>query len=358
MEMIHCPNCNCLRGFKRALGFGTLFMVVITCGLWLLVIPLYPARCTTCGQTRSSAFFENLRTDPRKAITVSSVAAVLLICLFLASRTRSPQSAETASEGLLPQSRASGEANSSAPQAEPPFQAAQVTASVEQLMIDRQTGGAAAAERYVDKIIEVSGIVDAVDSAGEHPSISFKATGSCPIAGGNSVNCFWMAERERNAVARLHSGDSVTVLGRFSETGRYEMPKEYDLPGCAYYITLRNCTVMEQARTLSPPQTAAPDNSNPPAQQPMPNTQLSATATPETKPAIADRSIGNTGGSSTPLALPQLGAVGTEKRVPCRAGNFCQHRLCTNCNRPRQRRAYSLRGDIAASQAAHAGPPV
>lgn len=55
MEMIHCPNCNSLRGFKRALGFGTFFMVVITCGLWLLVIPLYPARCTTCGLERSSA---------------------------------------------------------------------------------------------------------------------------------------------------------------------------------------------------------------------------------------------------------------------------------------------------------------
>ena len=39
MEMIYCPNCGKLVGFKRALGFGTLFMVLFTFGLWLLVIP-------------------------------------------------------------------------------------------------------------------------------------------------------------------------------------------------------------------------------------------------------------------------------------------------------------------------------
>ena len=30
-------------------------MVVLTAGLWLLVIPFYPARCINCGLTRSSA---------------------------------------------------------------------------------------------------------------------------------------------------------------------------------------------------------------------------------------------------------------------------------------------------------------
>jgi TonB family protein len=55
MQMIQCPNCGKLSGFKRALGFGTLFMVVLTAGLWLLVIPFYPARCINCGLTRSSA---------------------------------------------------------------------------------------------------------------------------------------------------------------------------------------------------------------------------------------------------------------------------------------------------------------
>jgi len=82
MELIYCPNCGKPSGFKRALGFGTLFMVVITFGLWLLVIPLYPARCISCGLTRSSAFLENLRTNPRRAITVSSVIAGLVMMLL------------------------------------------------------------------------------------------------------------------------------------------------------------------------------------------------------------------------------------------------------------------------------------
>ena len=85
MEMIFCPNCGQLRGFKRALGFGTLFMVLITFGLWLLMIPLYPARCIACGLTRGSAFWENLRSNPRGAITFSSVVAVLVCALFVVS---------------------------------------------------------------------------------------------------------------------------------------------------------------------------------------------------------------------------------------------------------------------------------
>jgi hypothetical protein len=55
MQMIQCPNCGKLTGFKRNLGFGTLFMVVITAGLWLLAIPFYPLRCITCGLTSSAA---------------------------------------------------------------------------------------------------------------------------------------------------------------------------------------------------------------------------------------------------------------------------------------------------------------
>jgi hypothetical protein len=84
MEMIFCPNCGQTRGFKRALGFGTLFMVFLTLGVWLLAIPLYPARCISCGLTRSSAFWENVRSNPRRAITVASVlgAAGVVLVMF------------------------------------------------------------------------------------------------------------------------------------------------------------------------------------------------------------------------------------------------------------------------------------
>jgi hypothetical protein len=55
MQMIQCPNCGKLTGFKRNLGFGTFFLVVITGGLWLLAIPFYSLRCVTCGLTSSAA---------------------------------------------------------------------------------------------------------------------------------------------------------------------------------------------------------------------------------------------------------------------------------------------------------------
>ena len=55
MQMIQCPNCGKLTGFKRDLGFGTFFLVVITGGLWLLAILFYPLRCITCGLTSSDA---------------------------------------------------------------------------------------------------------------------------------------------------------------------------------------------------------------------------------------------------------------------------------------------------------------
>src|ERR1039457_3224157 len=120
MEMIHCPNCNKLTGFKRTLGFGTFFMVVITLGLWLFLIPLYPARCINCGLPRGSAFVWNLRTNPRHAITVSSVllGAVLVLLMFHAffkPATEQPapiiynHSADTRSLGETSRLESSGE---------------------------------------------------------------------------------------------------------------------------------------------------------------------------------------------------------------------------------------------------------
>jgi hypothetical protein len=55
MEMIFCPNCNKLTGYKRSLGFGTLFAVLLTAGLWLLALPFYPKRCITCGLAKSDS---------------------------------------------------------------------------------------------------------------------------------------------------------------------------------------------------------------------------------------------------------------------------------------------------------------
>lgn len=101
MQMMRCPNCGKLSGFKRALGFGTLFMVVLTGGLWLLYIPLYPARCINCGLTRGtvvsghlSAWFQELDETSKAFIILLSVL-LFGLGIFLAirndlGRSRSP----------------------------------------------------------------------------------------------------------------------------------------------------------------------------------------------------------------------------------------------------------------------------
>jgi hypothetical protein len=55
MEMIFCPNCRKLTGYKRVIGFGTFLAVFLTAGFWLFMLPLYPKRCVTCGLTKSES---------------------------------------------------------------------------------------------------------------------------------------------------------------------------------------------------------------------------------------------------------------------------------------------------------------
>ena len=84
MQMLHCPNCGKFSGFKRALGFGTFFIVVITCGLWLLILPLYPARCINCGLMRRSAAITNFSSWFQQLNAPSKALVILLpILVFL-----------------------------------------------------------------------------------------------------------------------------------------------------------------------------------------------------------------------------------------------------------------------------------
>jgi hypothetical protein len=86
MQMIECPNCGKLTGFKRSLGFGTFFMVVLTCGFWLLAIPFYPMRCITCGLTRSSAVLHNFAAwyrslSPHNKTFMNTAGGILLLII-------------------------------------------------------------------------------------------------------------------------------------------------------------------------------------------------------------------------------------------------------------------------------------
>lgn len=59
MEMIQCPNCRALVGFKKDLGWGTFFAVLVTFGFWLIIVPFYPLRCIRCGLDKVDAINTN-----------------------------------------------------------------------------------------------------------------------------------------------------------------------------------------------------------------------------------------------------------------------------------------------------------
>jgi hypothetical protein len=50
MEFKSCGNCGKDMGFKRNFGIGTLILVLVTGGLWLIAMPFYPKRCIGCGK--------------------------------------------------------------------------------------------------------------------------------------------------------------------------------------------------------------------------------------------------------------------------------------------------------------------
>ena len=83
MQMIFCPNCQRERGFKRALGLGTLFLVLISAGAWLLLVPVYPARCIVCGLRRGSAITSNLKANPGALGRFIAIFSCLFIALVL-----------------------------------------------------------------------------------------------------------------------------------------------------------------------------------------------------------------------------------------------------------------------------------
>ena len=49
MKTAWCPVCEKEVGYARRLGVGTVIAIVLTFGLWLLALPLYPKRCTICA---------------------------------------------------------------------------------------------------------------------------------------------------------------------------------------------------------------------------------------------------------------------------------------------------------------------
>lgn len=44
-----CPNCKQITMHRRKIGVGTLIMVLLTGGFWLLMVFCYRKRCAICG---------------------------------------------------------------------------------------------------------------------------------------------------------------------------------------------------------------------------------------------------------------------------------------------------------------------
>ena len=53
MKMQHCHYCRRMVAHKRKIGIGTIILILLTGGLWLLTIPFYAVRCSICGGTQS-----------------------------------------------------------------------------------------------------------------------------------------------------------------------------------------------------------------------------------------------------------------------------------------------------------------
>ena len=48
----YCQECERKAGHKRVLGLGTFLMILLTGGIWILMILFYPKRCIICGNAR------------------------------------------------------------------------------------------------------------------------------------------------------------------------------------------------------------------------------------------------------------------------------------------------------------------
>ncbi|ERP31750.1 SHOCT domain-containing protein [Chitinivibrio alkaliphilus] len=51
MASKYCVNCERQVEARRHIGFGTVILLFITSGFWLLTIPFYPLRCPICKGT-------------------------------------------------------------------------------------------------------------------------------------------------------------------------------------------------------------------------------------------------------------------------------------------------------------------
>lgn len=76
MITAYCNNCAKYTGHKRAIGAGTLVGGVLTGGVSLLAIPLYPKRCIVCGLTTGEGKQVTTPSSPASSLRVTKADQV------------------------------------------------------------------------------------------------------------------------------------------------------------------------------------------------------------------------------------------------------------------------------------------
>jgi hypothetical protein len=281
MQMLLCPNCGKLTGFKRALGFGTFFMVLLTAGLWLLVIPFYPARCIACGLTRGSAFAHNFATwyrglSPAAKVFVVFAPLVLLFGLgiFNALNNRSqpnPPTTFTANNAL------DSNAENDVPVSNTPSNDEDKVISIDAANLlsayqrDEKTATAQFENRKVAvtgvltgvfipsiavsmRVAESGGSADAFVTMGGPSPTSIEETLLLPGIEAYSETSSLFGQQSMNAVTdQLSVGETVTLVCtcknalRVSDLAISRYSGKID-----YSITLEDCTLQNNSRPESP----------------------------------------------------------------------------------------------------------
>jgi hypothetical protein len=83
MNFRNCDYCKKETAHKRVIGIGTFIAVILTLGLWLLVIPFYPARCIHCGTAKWSAIDIKWPENQDRALGYSVIIGTLFLLMLV-----------------------------------------------------------------------------------------------------------------------------------------------------------------------------------------------------------------------------------------------------------------------------------